>query len=83
MPRSPLRFNLYRGCLLIFWGSHESQVADPTIKAIEVLFEPLKSRGFNFEDVNLKDKEGLNRLLAVLTIAFCWVYHIQIIRFSG
>jgi Transposase DDE domain len=43
---------------------------------IEVLFESLKSRGFNFEDVNLKDKEALNRLLAVLTIAFCWAYHI-------
>ena len=43
---------------------------------IEVLFESLKSRGFNFEDVNLKDQEGLNRLLAVLTIAFCWAYHV-------
>ena len=43
---------------------------------IEVLFESLKSRGFNFEDVNLKDKESLKRLLAILTIAFCWAYHI-------
>jgi len=43
---------------------------------IEVLFESLKSRGFNFEDVNLKDKESLKRLLGVLTIAFCWAYHI-------
>nr|ADA82580.1 transposase [uncultured bacterium psy1]ADA82594.1 transposase [uncultured bacterium psy1] len=43
---------------------------------IEVLFESLKSRGFNFEDVNLKDQESLKRLLAVITIAFCWAYHV-------
>jgi hypothetical protein len=33
MPRSPLRFNLYWGWLLIFLGSHENQVADPMIEA--------------------------------------------------
>jgi hypothetical protein len=43
---------------------------------IEVLFESLKSRGFNLEDVNLKDKESLKKLLTVLTIAFCWAYHV-------
>jgi hypothetical protein len=43
---------------------------------IEVLFESLKSRGFNFEDVNLKDQEALKRLLAVITLAFCWAYHV-------
>jgi hypothetical protein len=46
------------------------------VRKIEVLFESLKSRGFNFEDVNLKDKEGLKRLLAVITLAFCWAYHV-------
>jgi hypothetical protein len=43
---------------------------------IEVLFESLKSRGFNFEDVNLKNQEGLKCLLAVLTLAFCWAYYV-------
>jgi len=43
---------------------------------IEVLFQSLKSRGFNFEDVNLKDEECLKRLFAVVTIAFCWAYHV-------
>jgi hypothetical protein len=43
---------------------------------IEVLFESLKSRGFNLEEVNLKNKEALKQLLAVLTIAFCWAYHV-------
>src|SRR5688572_32730001 len=36
----------------------------------------LKSRGFNFEEVNLKDQESLKRLLAVITLAFCWAYHV-------
>lgn len=43
---------------------------------IEVLFHSLKSRGFNFEDVNLKDEERLKRLFAVLAISFCWAYHV-------
>ena len=43
---------------------------------IEVLFQSLKSRGFNFEDANLKDEEGLKRLFAVIVIAFCWAYHV-------
>ena len=43
---------------------------------LEILFESLKSRGFNFENVNLKDRESLNLLLAILSIAFCWAYHI-------
>jgi transposase len=43
---------------------------------IEVLFHSLKSRGFNFEDVNLKDEDRLKRLFAVLAITFCWAYHV-------
>ena len=34
MARSPSCFNLYWGWLLIFLGSHESQVADPMIEAV-------------------------------------------------
>ena len=43
---------------------------------LEVFLQSLKSRGFNFEDVNLKDRESLWKLLAVITIAFCWAYHV-------
>jgi hypothetical protein len=43
---------------------------------IEVLFEALKSRGFNFEDTHLKDEKRLNTLFAVLAVAFCWAYHV-------
>jgi hypothetical protein len=43
---------------------------------IEVLFQYLKERGFNFEDANLKDEECLKLLFAVITITFCWAYHV-------
>ena len=43
---------------------------------IEVLFQSLKERGFNFEDVNLKDEERLKCLFSVMVIAFCWAYHV-------
>lgn len=43
---------------------------------IEVLFEALKSRGFNFEDTHLKDAKRLQTLFSVLAIAFCWAYHV-------
>jgi len=43
---------------------------------IEVLFQCLKSRGFNFEETHLKAEERLKRLFAVLARAFCWAYHV-------
>ncbi len=43
---------------------------------IEVLFQSLKERGFNFEDANLKDEDCLKRLFSVITLAFCWAYHV-------
>ena len=43
---------------------------------IEVLFQALKSRGFNFEETHLKDEERLKTLFSVLAIAFCWAYHV-------
>ena len=43
---------------------------------MEVLFQALKSRGFNLEATHLKDEERLKTLFSVLTIAFCWSYHV-------
>jgi len=43
---------------------------------MEVLFQALKSRGFNFEETHLKDAERLKTLFSVLAIAFCWAYHV-------
>jgi hypothetical protein len=39
---------------------------------IETLFGCLKTRGFRLEDTHLMDKERVSRLLALLSLAFCW-----------
>lgn len=39
---------------------------------IETLFGCLKSRGFNFEDTGMTDLDRLEKLMGLLTIAFCW-----------
>jgi hypothetical protein len=64
--------------LIIVSHDDSNQVMEDYAKRwkIEVLFQSLKERGFNFEDVNLKDEERLKRLFAVIVIAFCWAYHV-------
>jgi hypothetical protein len=39
---------------------------------IETLFGCLKTRGFRLEDTHLTDKDRVSRLLALLSLAFCW-----------
>lgn len=39
---------------------------------IETLFGCLKSRGFNLEETHLTDPKRIEKLFAVLTLAFCW-----------
>lgn len=41
---------------------------------IETLFGCLKSRGFCLEATHVTEKERLEKLLALLTITFCWAY---------
>ena len=41
---------------------------------IENLFGCLKSRGFCLEETHVTEKERLEKLLALLTVAFCWAY---------
>ena len=43
---------------------------------IEVLFEALKSRGFDLEATRLREAERLETLCGVLAIAFCWAWHV-------
>ena len=45
---------------------------------IETLFGCLKSRGFNLEDTHLNQLERINKLVALLSIAFAWAYRIGI-----
>ena len=46
---------------------------------IETCFKSLKSSGFNVEDTHLADIERIERLFAILTIAFLWAYRVGII----
>jgi hypothetical protein len=41
---------------------------------IETLFSCLKGRGFNFEDTHMIELERVNKLMALLAIAFCWCH---------
>jgi hypothetical protein len=41
---------------------------------IETLFGCLKTRGFCLEATHVMDKERLRKLLALMTLAFCWAY---------
>ena len=41
-----------------------------------MLFEALKSRGFNFEETRLREAKRLETLCGVLAIAFCWASHV-------
>ncbi|MBN2776996.1 MAG: transposase [Bacteroidales bacterium] len=58
--------------------SFESQnLAQSTYKQrwqIETAFRALKSSGFNIEDTHLKDPERIEKLLALVLIAYVWAY---------
>ncbi len=41
---------------------------------IENLFGCLKSRGFCVEETHVTERERLEKLLALLTLAYCWAY---------
>jgi len=41
---------------------------------IESLFGCLKSKGFNFEDTHITKPDRIEKLLVLLTIAFCWAH---------
>lgn len=37
-----------------------------------MLFSCLKKRGFDFEKTHLSENERVSKLMALLTLAFCW-----------
>ncbi len=45
---------------------------------IEVLFSCFKGRGFNLEETHLTDQNKIKKLLAVMSLAFCWCYRMGI-----
>jgi len=49
-------------------------------KALQNFFKTFKSGGFNFEDTHLKDPDRIARLIALVCVAFTWVYLVGIFR---
>lgn len=47
---------------------------------IETCFKSLKSSGFNVEDTHLADIDRIERLFAILTVAFLWAYLVGIFK---
>ncbi|GAB1359013.1 hypothetical protein MASR1M31_07920 [Porphyromonadaceae bacterium] len=45
---------------------------------IETAFRALKSSGFNIEDTHLRDIERVDRLFALVIVAFTWAYIVGI-----
>lgn len=43
---------------------------------IETMFRAMKTSGFNIEDTHLTDLERISKLIALIAVAFVWVYRI-------
>ena len=43
---------------------------------IESLFQGLKGRGFRFEETHMTELDRIEKLMAVLAIAFCWAHKV-------
>ena len=73
------RLRLDDGSLLVVATTHEPNTALSDYAhrwGIETLFGCLKTRGFCLEATHLKDRERLKKLIALLTLAFCWAHRV-------
>jgi len=67
------------GSLLVVATNHapSTAISDYARRwGIETLFDCLKTRGFCLEATHLKDTERLKKLIALLTLAFCWAHQV-------
>lgn len=67
------------GSLLVVATDHapQSAISDYALRwGIETLFGCLKTRGFCLESTHLQQYERLKKLLALLTLAFCWAHRV-------
>ena len=67
------------GSLLPVVTNHEPNTAlsDYALRwGIETLFGCLKTRDFCLEATHLKDRKRLKKLIALLTLAFCWAHRV-------
>lgn len=50
---------------------------------IETMFKAFKTHGFNIEDTNLKEIDRVKKLVALVSLAFCWSYLIGILEIEN
>lgn len=62
--------------VIIATYEHDSHTMQVYAKrwTIECFFKAIKTAGFNIENTHLKDQKRLEKLLAIVAIAFVWVY---------
>jgi hypothetical protein len=66
---------LIDGDYLIVLSNEKAYLSDYACRwAIETLFGALKTRGFNLEATHVTDPDRLEKLLALLSIAFTWAF---------
>jgi len=54
--------------------------SDIKCEPIQSMFKAFKSGGFYFENTHLKDPHRISKLIALLSVAFTWVYLVGILR---
>ncbi len=50
---------------------------------IETMFRAFKTHGFNIEDTNLQEIDKVKKLVALVSLAFCWCYLIGILEIKS
>jgi hypothetical protein len=50
---------------------------------IETMFKAFKTHGFNLEDTHLEDIDRVKKLVALLSLAFCWCYLIGVLELQS
>lgn len=79
---SVVGLRLAGGDLILFTDDLPDTAIDDDQKRwnIETLFGCLKTPGFHLEDTHVTDHERFSKLLALLTLAFCWCYRLGMWR---
>ena len=67
--------------ILVSFNKPDQAVAKYKMRwQIETCFKAMKTSGFNIEDTHLKHIDRIERMFAVMTIAFAWAYIVGVIK---
>lgn len=67
--------------ILVSFNKPDQAVAKYKMRwQIETCFKAMKTSGFNIEDTHLKHIDRIERMFAVMTIAFAWAYIVGVVK---